>query len=281
MVLNRQAVRECAALGSNLGDKVALGLFGLVAPTINNAGRRRWRLASRLIPNVWLRPRRLNGLRLLIDPTDWSQTVIFDEVFLKGSYDLAKVPFRPDVIIDCGAHIGLFSLLARSTFPGATLIAYEPNPANAVFVRAQIEKNKAGFRFHEAAVSTESGEMDFIVFNSHGGRLSEAGKTTTGDIPMYRVRVVDFCTALQDIRPASLLLKMDVEGEERNLLPAIVPLLPRQTALFFETHAGAEGWKEAEALLAAAGFSVQQINARGLFCDGFASRGSNGDGQCH
>ena len=89
---------------------------------------------------------------------------------------------------------------------------------------------------------------------------------------MYTVRAVDFTSVLRDIEMDSLLLKMDIEGEERNVLPAIMPLLPRRTALFFETHHGEEGWSEIEGVLTRNGFMVEQINARGLYCDGFASR---------
>lgn len=283
MVLNRRAVRECAGLGENFADKIALAFFGLVAPKINNAAPRGWRLISPLVPNLWLRPKRLNGLRLLIDPADWSQTVIFDEVFLKGSYDLTKVPFQPSVIIDCGAHIGLFSLLAKGTYPNAALIVYEPNRANAAFIRYQIAKNHLDVAFHESAVSTGSGELDFVAVNSHGGRLrgrGTEGVSLSGN-RTYRVRVVDFCTELGRIKPTSLLLKMDVEGEERDLLPAILPSLPEETAIFFETHSGKPGWIEAERALSASGFQVEKISDRGLFCDGFACRTPDGVSRCH
>jgi len=283
MVLNRQAVRECAALGETFRDKITLGLFGLVAPTINNAGRRRWRLVSSLMPNVWLKPKRLRGLRLLIDPADWSQTMIFDEVFLKGSYDLTKVKFQPSVIIDCGAHIGLFSLLARSDFPNADLVIYEPNRGNASFIHNQIARNGLDAAFHQSAVSTASGELDFVAVNSHGGRLEghETDGVSADRSPIYKVKVIDFCAELARLRPASLLLKMDVEGEERSLLPAILPCLPVQTAIFFETHSGQLGWREAERLLLASGFQVEKINDRGLYCDGFAERDARGTSKCH
>lgn len=282
-MLNRQAVRECAALGETFRDKITLGLFGLVAPTINNAGRRRWRLISSLLPNVWLKPRRLKGLRLLIDPADWSQTVIFDEVFLKGSYDLAKVKFQPDVIIDCGAHIGLFSLLARSNFPNADLVIYEPNRGNASFIHNQIAGNGLDAAFHQSAVSTCPGEVDFVAVNSHGGRLQGHGTdgVSSDRSSIYKVKVVDFCAELRRMRPASLLLKMDVEGEERNLMPAILPSLPLETAIFFETHSGQLGWRDAEELLMADGFRVEKISDRGMYCDGFACRDARGTGRCH
>src|ERR1019366_9836044 len=37
MVLNKQAVRECAALAHLFRDQLVLGFFGFVAPKINNS----------------------------------------------------------------------------------------------------------------------------------------------------------------------------------------------------------------------------------------------------
>jgi FkbM family methyltransferase len=168
----------------------------------------------------------------------------------------------------------MFSLLARSRYQSAELIAYEPNPRNAEIIRLLIAKNRLALSFNECAVSTESAELSFVAINSHGGRLAgkESAHLKMGDSPVYKVQVVDFPAALRAMYIESLLLKMDIEGEERNVLPAIMPLLPRRTALFFETHHGKVGWSEIEGLLTRNGFTVEQINARGLYCDGFASR---------
>ncbi len=261
-------ISACYALGGRLRDKLKLALFGLLAPPRERANKRWWRLGSRFIPKLWLRPKKLNGLRLLIQPSDWSQTVIFEEVFLQSSYDLDKLSFTPELILDCGAHIGTFSLLAKSRFPGSMLKAYEPNPQNAEFVRKQIAKNGLDIQFFECAISIETKELHFAISNSHHGTLQH-DPASPGTC---KVHAIDFIETFQKFKPRSLLLKMDVEGEERLILPMLVPLLPQQTALFFETHAGEAGWREMAALLQAAGFLVEQVNARGQFYDGFAQR---------
>jgi FkbM family methyltransferase len=275
MKINRSSIAECASLGGGLRNRLKLGLFGFLAPMFNTSWQCRLRRLSHFVPQrMWLSPKKLGGLQLLIDPTDWSQTVIFEEVFLRSSYDLDKVKFAPSVVIDCGAHIGMFSLLARSRYRDAELITYEPNSRNAEFIRRLIAKNKLTISFFACAISTESAELSFVAVNSHGGRLvsEESDRSQMDDSPVYTVRAVDFTSVLRDIEMDSLLLKMDIEGEERNVLPAIMPLLPRRTALFFETHHGEEGWSEIEGVLTRNGFMVEQINVRGLYCDGFASR---------
>lgn len=275
MKVNRPSIIEYAALGSGWADRLKLGIFGLFAPRSDDSWLCKLGRRTRFVPHrIWLKPKKLGGLRLLIDPTDWSQTVIFEEVFLHSSYDLDKVKFTPDVVIDCGAHIGIFSLLAKSKYPKASLIAYEPNPMNGEFIRRQIAENRLTLSFNECAVSTESAELSFVAINSHGGRLvsEEYDLSLADNSPVYSVRATDFPAVLRATPTESLLVKMDIEGGERKLLPAITELLPRQTALFFETHHGADGWSEIEALLTKSGFVVEQLNARGPYCDGFASR---------
>ena len=275
MNVRGSSILEYASLGNGIASRFKLGLFRLmVSLSQRSAGRRFLRLAGLLPHTMWLRPARLRKLQLLIDPTDSSQTVIFDEVFRHTSYDLEKVRFSPQVVIDCGAHIGLFSLLARAQYPSAELIAYEPNPANGKFIQSLIRKNKITLAFNPCAISTKSADLSFAAINSHGGRLvtDSSSANQISDSPTYTVKAIDFPAALRAKQMNSLLLKMDIEGEERNVLPAIMPLLPRQTALFFETHDGPEGWSAIESLLASNGFAVEQLNARGLYYDGFASR---------
>lgn len=268
MSFNAIFIKQCASLGTNNSDKLRLALLGLIAPSREHPHTRWEKLYKSVIPKLWVRPKQLNGARLLIDPADWSQTVIFEEVFIRNAYDLNKVMFAPQVILDCGAHIGIFSLLAKSRFPGAHVTAYEPNPQNSRLVRRQITSNDLDITLIESAISTEAGKLDFAWTNSHNGKLLHNGSNHHA----YQVSTIDFPEFLKELRPVSLLLKMDIEGEEMSIFPKIMPFLPRQTAIFFETHSGDAGWREIETLLTSNHFKVDQIISRGLFCDGFAQR---------
>src|ERR1700760_1262504 len=105
-------ISQYASLGCSHFDKAALGLFGFAALAANSRRYGRFSRLTSPFHKMWLKPRQLRGSRLLIDPNDWSQVVIFDEIFLQSGYDMSKVDFIPDVIIDCGAHVGMFSIFA-------------------------------------------------------------------------------------------------------------------------------------------------------------------------
>ena len=78
---------------------------------------------KRFVPLLSVQPQRLRGLRLTISPCDWSETVVFEELFLNSAYDLHLVRFQPTDVIDCGGHIGMFSLLASRHYPEAVHLA--------------------------------------------------------------------------------------------------------------------------------------------------------------
>ena len=204
----------------------------------------------------------------MINPSDWSQTVIFEEIFLRNGYDLDKLGFAPKVILDCGAHIGMFSLLARSRFPDSRVIVFEPNPINIGYLRRQIESNRLDLQLVEAAVSIKAGELNFDWNNSHGGHLNHH---QTGD-GGTKVKVINLPEMVRELNASSLLLKMDVEGEEMEILPLLVPLLPRQTAIFFEIHSGEAGFQTVTSLLENYGFITEKLNARGRFIDAYSYR---------
>jgi FkbM family methyltransferase len=256
-----------AALGERRRDRLNLWVFGLLA--------RHDALAVRLIrrgigtrkPLIGVRPRRLAGAVVWASPFDIGHRIVFEEFFFDGSYALEKVPFIPDHIIDCGAHIGLFSMLAASTFPSTPLTAFEPNPANYDLLRRHLGQYGAAVDLRRAAVSTEATVARFANYDGCSGRLGEVAGGAG-----YDVEVQDLPALIRGHSFDRLLVKVDIEGEEQNLLPALVPVLSSTCALFFETHFGAARWDEAKAILEGAGFAVERLNFRNACADGFALR---------
>ena len=246
-------------------------------------------LARNLFPQLVVRPTPLGGLRLALNPSDWTHIAIFNEIFLDNNYDLGLVPFTPDQVFDCGGHIGMFSLLARSRYPIARLTIFEPNPHNMEWIRRQVQLNVMNIELVQAAVSVREGEATFQDRYSFGGHLlddatfcapdHQASKQSNFAEQMlgaprgrYTVRVVDLPSMLSQRRAERLLLKLDVEGEEARIIPALFDVLPRQSAVFFETHHGEAGWAWAKQQFTDHGFAVERRRAIRDFVDGFALR---------
>ena len=66
-----------------------------------------------------------------------SDIAIFEQVFLQGDYDI-EFSFTPDVIIDAGANVGLFSIVMKSKFPAAKIICIEPDKDNCGLLRKNL-----------------------------------------------------------------------------------------------------------------------------------------------
>lgn len=268
-----EALRQAAAIGSAADGLVASAAMFVAG--MAHATPARW--GSRLlhglgVDRLRLRPRRLEGFALAVNPSDSGHTCVVEEFFVPPvAYDLADIGFEPAAIVDCGAHIGVFTLLARRRFPAAAITAFEPNPVNAAWLRENLRMNGvSGVEVVEAAVSTAAGRsaFHFTANQSEGGRLVEArDQTDTTD-----VAVIDLPAFVRRLTRGGLVVKLDIEGEEERVIPALMPALPPTCAIFFETHRGVAGWEAVHDTLTANAFSVRLLRERGVFYDGFAVR---------
>jgi FkbM family methyltransferase len=256
-----------SSTGYSLLARAKLWLLGLLAPVSHADSRLAW--TKRYVPLLSVRPERLRGLHLAICPSDWSETIIFEELFLNSGYDLNLVRFQPTDVIDCGGQIGMFSLLASRHYPDARFRIYEPNPANFDRILRNKTTNGLSWQCIAGAVAAEDGEADLNIVNSHASSVSEYLGPVVQSV---HVKTYGLAKAIQALAPKRLLLKLDVEGEEKRIWAGLIPVLPQTSAIFFETHHGLEGWSLAESLLKKNGFTVGRRNERGDFFDGFADR---------
>lgn len=129
-----------------------------------------------------------------------------------------------ELVVDLGANVGAFSYLAHSL--GAKhIIAVEPEPANAAFLRAQPFAHALDIR--EAAVGPSDGTARLMRGENsvtHHVDLASAGETQV-------VSLASLCDA-----PA--LVKMDIEGGELPILRNGLPENVRYLVLEWH-HAGA------------------------------------------
>lgn len=219
---------------------------------------------------IRVRPARLHGMTICMDVASMSDFVIYEEVFIDDVYDLDKVSFAPDAIIDCGAYHGYFSLMAAARFPGVPIIAFEPNAANLQILNRHVADNGGAIDVRASAVSTRDGSATFSG-GGCGGRLDDNGGSGT------EVQLTNLGRVVSESHCERLLLKLDIEGEEAAVLPDLVPRLPRRAAIFFEWHHDRETYQRAANLLSASGFIVNvtrenRLDDGTVYIDAFAQR---------
>ena len=229
----------------------------------------RTRPASRPRP-IWVRPAKLRGLSVCIDAANMSDFVIYEEAFVGGIYDLSKVSFTPDAIVDCGAYHGYFSLLAAASFPGVRVMAFEPNTANLEVMTQNVRRNGLAVDLRPSAVSSRDGSARFAG-GGCGGHLSDDAREAVV------VPLTNLCRVIGELSSKALLLKLDIEGEESALLPALIDVLPARCAIFFEWHQGQAAYEAIGRLLASHGFTTtttreNRVDDRTVYIDAFAQR---------
>jgi FkbM family methyltransferase len=173
----------------------------------------------------------LNGLSLRFRPEYVDALIIYEEVFVEKVYNLSLLPFAPDVVIDCGGFHGHFTLLARVRFPPAKFVVFEPSPTNYLAMRDNFKHCNIDPEVDSRleAVSTHDGAMSFTGegFGGHLNYETNGCAASSGPVP-----VTNLCNLVSGLAPCRLLLKLDVEGEERRILLDLIPLLPPECALF-------------------------------------------------
>src|SRR4051812_40609850 len=69
-------------------------------------------------------------------------------------HQVSSMGYRPRLVIDGGAHLGSFAVMARAAFPAAEIHMIDPQPTCGAALTALAEQR--GFRFHPVALTSEN-----------------------------------------------------------------------------------------------------------------------------
>lgn len=130
-------------------------------------------------------------------------------------------------ILDCGSSIGVSVLFFRRQYPGARIVAFEPQPDQFRLLGENLRRNRIeGVEAHQVALGGADGTGAFTCSRGHGGRLG--GRQAASQVPVRRLsRWID--------REVDI-LKMNIEGAEADVLREIEPRIRSIKNLVFEYH---------------------------------------------
>ena len=204
------------------------------------------------------------GLRLDLDLSETAQIELFSgHVAEPHTLALISRLLAPgDTAVDVGAHIGLHALTAaRAVGPGGRVIALDPQP----YCCARILANAALNDFANVLViAAAAGETDgtILLHEQRGADRSRLSLATPGpedvegrfEVPLIRL---DTLLARHRIKGVKL-LKIDVEGYERQVLSGAGRALDEVQNVIFECLPGADAGALAR-LLTGKGFELKTI----------------------
>jgi FkbM family methyltransferase len=139
------------------------------------------------------------------------------EIFVRRLYDPppavaeALAAVESPLVVDMGANIGMFGLHALSRYPGARIVAYEPDARNAAIHRRVLELNALGERWElvEACAGAQDGVVRFLAGLETGSHAVDGREPGSVEVPQVDV--------LPLLAQADL-VKMDIEGAEWEIM---------------------------------------------------------------
>lgn len=133
--------------------------------------------------------------------------------------DVYPVAASDRVVVDVGANIGIFSVFALTRHPEVRVHAFEPVPENLAVLRGNLAPFRDRVTIHETAVAEQDGEVSFGVEPT--GRYGGIGVETAEQITVPTRAIAGLLRDVLDREGRIDVLKMDVEGLERDLLAAV------------------------------------------------------------
>ncbi|MDO8561297.1 MAG: FkbM family methyltransferase [bacterium] len=187
-----------------------------------------------------------DGSRIKLRDTHSSDYSVMMEIASKDIYRLKSIK-DPSIILDIGANIGVFTILAARRFPNAKVVAVEPQANNFAALEANVHRNKlSNVELHRVAVSDSYGTTPlFIDDYNHGGHsimVSQHGSRVeqVGTVPLRHFGVPDA-------------IKIDCEGAEYTILKEI----PDCKYIGIEIHETGDQQSLVSAIISK-GFSVEE-----------------------
>lgn len=137
-------------------------------------------------------------------------------------YGLDRIDFAPgDVVLDVGAHVGLFASYVGLRYPGVTVHAFEPFPDNFGLLRENVGRNRAAnVRLHNFGISGD-GRLLKMATNPENSGGASCHSLTLDDRPADMIPSATLDAVFDALGIESCkLLKIDCEGSEYEILLA-------------------------------------------------------------
>lgn len=177
---------------------------------------------------------------LVVPIWDRTQRRVYERVFVEEMFPLTRhgslIEGEAPVVLDIGAHTGLFALSVADRWPQASIHLFEPVPrlARRIAELARINHLEERWHIEQAAVDVSSGEATLFTTRTQlGATLLRDKAREIGLRGAHQVRAVglaDYCAANQ--LKGFDIVKLDAEGHELPILEAALPIIATARLVF-------------------------------------------------
>jgi FkbM family methyltransferase len=174
------------------------------------------------------------------------------EVVARRVYPLDDV-YVPDLIIDGGGNIGLFSLLAAAKYPEAKVVICEPLPRNIKQIERHLSLNRVNAELLPVCMGGAKRIIPFYCRHANASSFEAAEPYES----ILEIDVVSLNDLLASSSANRVLIKLDIEGMEVEALESYVPCEQRSVVILGELHHQQELRAAFEQLFIKYGWSFQ------------------------
>lgn len=153
----------------------------------------------------------------------------YNEIFINEIYHFKPVPGK-NIILDCGANMGLSVLYFATKYPDHRIYAFEPEAEIFAILKENVETfNLTNVQLFEKAIWNKEEMLEFYTDKGMGGRVI-ASYENQEPTKINALRLVDYLSDQVDF------LKIDIEGAEDVVLRDCIDQLSKIGSFFFEYH---------------------------------------------
>ena len=174
------------------------------------------------------------------------------ELAPQSVYDL-EPGFEPDLIVDGGGNVGLFSLLASAVFPASRIVVCEPVPRSIAQIEKHLKINGVRAEILPVCLGGHRRTIPFYIREAIGSSF-DPEKPYTSKID---VEVLTLADVLEGRDAKSPLIKLDIEGMELEVLESYVPTETRCVFIVGELHGRKANGARLERIFKASGWTLR------------------------
>lgn len=202
-----------------------------------------------------------NGLKWHVDTTKRGFAVLGD-VWIQQPYRLIDKIKNPEIILDLGAHIGSFSILAAKKYPKSKIYAFEASRENFLLLKKNLAANKIrNVIAFNIGVGSEDGVLDFFINKRNTVLNSFIRNRQNDNLKSYKVDVKKLATIFSEMHIKKCdFMKIDIEGLELEVLRSAARdnMLGRINAIAAEIKPDSKDFKKTAELLSKQKFAVSK-----------------------
>jgi hypothetical protein len=223
---------------------------------------------------------RRDGIRIAVDPEDHRTAPI--EILNFGEYEpeetqvIRRIAEKMDTMLDIGANIGWYSLMASKLNPKATIHSFEPIPATYSRLIRNFSLNASEhLHYYNYGFSDEPGSFPFYFYPEGGVNASMQNLACRDDVSVIDCELRTLDSVLEWLPPNNRIdfIKCDVEGNELFVLkgglqllgnhkPILLCELLRKWSAFFGYHPN-----EVVDLLQSIGYNIYTVGSSGTLVE--------------